>query len=172
LVFRAVDLTIPAEWEGETVHFIWDSESEAAVWADGMPVQAFNGARGDDRRTDYVLSTSVPKGGQSMSFYVEMVCCGMFGNAGPAGFLAPPDNKKSFTLKIAEIAVMDKEAWDLFYDLNTIIDIAKELPDTDNRGWLAVEAARTIVNACHTDNHSTWAHVRLSCEFPSYQAAF
>lgn len=158
-------MTIPAEWEGETVHFIWDSESEAAVWADGMPVQAFNGSRGDDRRTDHVLTMSCAKGGESHSFFVEMACCGMFGNAGPAGFLAPPDNKKSFTLKIAEIAIVDKEAWSLFYDLTTILDIAKELPDTDTRAWNAIECARQIVNACHTDDRSTWAKVQLKSPF-------
>lgn len=84
----------------------------------------------------------------------------MFGNPGPAGFLAPPDNKKTFALRIAEIAVVDKAAWDLFYDLTTILDIAKELPDTDTRGWNAVETARQIVNACHTDDRSTWPKVR------------
>jgi alpha-mannosidase len=163
----AVSATIPPMWLGEQVNFIWDSESEAAVWVDGQPVQAFNGSKGDDRRADYVLTRSA-KAGETFHFYVEMACCGMFGNPGPGGFLAPPDPKKSFTLKIAELAVYDKDAWDLFFDLNLILDMSKELDENDTRGWQAIETARKIVNALQTDDRSTWPAAKaISAEFLS-----
>jgi alpha-mannosidase len=95
----------------------------------------------------------------------------MFGNPGPAGFLAPPDPKKSFTLKTAELAIYDREAWELFHDLSIILDMSKELDENDSRGWQAIEAARQIVNTLHTDDRSTWPKAKaIATEFLSKKA--
>lgn len=32
-------VTIPAEWAGEEVHFVWDSTGEALLFKDGQPHQ-------------------------------------------------------------------------------------------------------------------------------------
>lgn len=51
-----MELVIPSEFSGEEVHFIWDNSSEALLWtSDGVPLQGFYGASGNERRAEYVL---------------------------------------------------------------------------------------------------------------------
>lgn len=69
---KTVHVTVPEEFAGERVHFIWDNSSEALLYRDGVPVQAFYGSGGDDRREEYLLSDSA-KGGETYEFVVEMV---------------------------------------------------------------------------------------------------
>jgi alpha-mannosidase len=30
-----VSITVPVDWEGETVHFLWDADNEGLVWSKG-----------------------------------------------------------------------------------------------------------------------------------------
>lgn len=34
-----MELSIPPEWAGREVHFVWESDGEGMVWRDGQPVQ-------------------------------------------------------------------------------------------------------------------------------------
>jgi hypothetical protein len=67
-----VQITVPAEFKGERVHFIWDNSSEALLFREGVPIQAFYGSGGDDRREEYLLSPRA-EGGEVIDFVVEMV---------------------------------------------------------------------------------------------------
>jgi len=140
-----VHIKIPADWKGEQVNFLWDSEGEALLWKDNEPLQgiadfflkkishipqslifcdsAFLGSDGDDRRTDFVLTHSA-QGGEQFDFYLEMAVNGMFGLGSPS-FLSPPPADKSMKIRIAEIGVVDKVAQSLFFDLDIILGMAK-----------------------------------------------
>ena len=65
-------VTIPAEFKGERVHFIWDNSSEALLFRDGVPVQGFYGSSGDDRREEFLL-TPCAKGNETYELVIEMV---------------------------------------------------------------------------------------------------
>jgi len=39
----------------QQVHFLWDSSSEAMLYIDGKPMQAFNSAEGADKKGEFVL---------------------------------------------------------------------------------------------------------------------
>ena len=39
-----VDITIPAVWRGREVVLLWDSNSEACVWQNGVPLQGLTGS--------------------------------------------------------------------------------------------------------------------------------
>jgi hypothetical protein len=43
-------------------------------------------------------------------------------------FLNPPNPARTFTLRTAEIAVLDQNAWELYWDFAVILGIAKVLP--------------------------------------------
>lgn len=43
-------------------------------------------------------------------------------------FLNPPNPARTFTLRTAEIAVLDRSAWELYWDFTVILGIAKVLP--------------------------------------------
>ena len=38
-VWFKLDLRIPKEWKGKEVHLIWDSQSEAMIFENGVPTQ-------------------------------------------------------------------------------------------------------------------------------------
>ena len=63
-------------------------------------------------------------------------------------------------LRQAEIAVFDRAAWDLYWDLKVIADMALYLPANSPRGGQALAAANEMVNAIHLDEPATWPAAR------------
>lgn len=70
----------------------------------------------------------------------------MFGT-GLNGIINPPDPNRTFTLEQVELAVPHEKAWELLYDFQIILDIAKELPDDSMKASQALYTANKIVNA-------------------------
>ena len=84
------------EFAGEEVHFIWNADSEALIWdMDGLPLQGLTGGSGSDARHEYILTTQA-QGGETIQFYIEMACNGMFGAGN--GLIGPPDPNRFFNL--------------------------------------------------------------------------
>eukprot|EP01130_Rhizamoeba_saxonica_P002441 TRINITY_DN1223_c0_g1_i2.p1 TRINITY_DN1223_c0_g1~~TRINITY_DN1223_c0_g1_i2.p1 ORF type:complete len:925 (+),score=193.57 TRINITY_DN1223_c0_g1_i2:106-2880(+) len=94
--------------------------------------------------------------GEQYILYIEMACNGMFGNPASGGFLSPPDPDLSFTLNVVELAVLDKQVWDLFWDFDVILGMAKELPDEYSKSWQAVTALDSIMNVVYPGDRSTY----------------
>ncbi len=90
---------------------------------------------------------------------VELAANGMFG-VGAAGLINCVDPNRQFALKTCEVALFNREAWDLLWDFQVIADMAAQLPETDSRGAQALYAANAIQNAVWTDDASTIAHGR------------
>ncbi|KAG0023171.1 Glycoside hydrolase, 38 vacuolar alpha mannosidase [Podila clonocystis] len=127
-----LNLSIPADWAGEQVDLIWDSGSEAMVWStDGIPRQGLTGDRGNDRRVEYTLAKKA-SGGETIELYIEMACNGMFGTV--------------------EIAVPNKAAWHLFYDMQIILGMANELPSDSARGQEALWTCNQVID--HFERHN------------------
>ncbi len=57
-------------------------------------------------------------------FYIEMACNGCFG-AGAGMQIAPPDPNATFTVSQAEIAVIDKNVYNLLFDLEILIGLVE-----------------------------------------------
>ena len=148
-----VEIDIPADWKGQEVHLLWDSSSEACVWQDGHPLQGLTGSESGwastSIRPQYVL-TDKAAGGGHFTLYVEVACNGLFGLT---------NNVTPITiglLRKAEIAVFDREAWDLLWDFVTVSDMAIYLPANTPRGGQALWAANEMVNVCNLEDRSTW----------------
>ncbi len=155
-----VEIEIPTAWAGEEVHFIWDSSSEAEIYENGSPVQGLAGSGGGwvngTVRPQYILTRSA-SGSETRVIYVEMAVNHFFGLG------AQPDHgnlTETVTLSRAEIAVFDREAWDLMWDLKIIADMAGELPANTPRGGQALFAANQIVNIVDLDDRNTWPAAR------------
>jgi alpha-mannosidase len=159
--FRA-DIAIPSSWEGREVHLLWDSSSEACIWQDGEPRQGLAGSGPSPweqgaRRAAYPLTRSA-KGGERIGLYIEMACNGLFG----------ADPKHIFPLKQAEIALFDREAWDLLWDFTIVADMAWHLPPSSPRAGQALFAGNEMVNICRLDDRRTWSRARaVAAEFLS-----
>lgn len=68
-------------------------------------------------------------GGEVYCLYVEAACNGMFG-VGGGGMIWPPDPARTFTLKTAEVAVLDPIGSVLYAEVSTLYDLAKQQPTT------------------------------------------
>ena len=160
-----VNLTIPKEWRGQEVHLLWDSASEACVWQAGVPLQgltgSFNGWQADPIHTKYCITQNA-QGGESATFFIEVACNGLFGLDKAA------HNPRIGELGQAEIAVFDRDAWALYWDLKVVADMALHLPANTPRGGQALYAANEMVNTILLDDRTTWpaAHA-ISARFLS-----
>lgn len=147
-----VDITIPPAWRGREVHLLWDSFSEACVWQNGVPLQGLTG-------TAHWMNANGPVRGQFRlppgtrhTYYIEVACNQLFG--------ADAKDVQLGTLRQAEIAVFDREAWDLLWDYTVVADMAKELPAGTPRAAQALWTANAMINTCHLDDRSTWPATR------------
>lgn len=69
-----VQLTIPPNWTGREVHFVWDAGNEGLIFSeDGLPLQGLTGGGSGAIRKEYVLSRHA-SGGSTYRFYLEMSC--------------------------------------------------------------------------------------------------
>jgi alpha-mannosidase len=91
--FRA-NGTVPAAWAGRRVDLLWDSNSEATLWLDGVAAQGLN-----RHHRDAVVAERAEAEAR-LAFEVELACNGLFGEQD-----APVE------LHRFELAVFDPDAW-------------------------------------------------------------
>lgn len=97
----------------ERLEFHWDANNEGLVWTeDGRPLQ---GLTGGNERIEWIIPDAW-RDGKEHTFYIEMACNGMFGNAPGGDSIQPPNPNKYYTLHKAQITAVNLEARALFYD--------------------------------------------------------
>lgn len=130
-----IRLTVPEDMrQKEHLEFHWDANNEGLVWTeDGQPLQ---GLTGGGERTEWIIPDAW-RDGTEHTFYIEMACNGMFGNAPGGDSIQPPKPDKYYTLSTARITAVNLEARSLFYDFWIIGDAAREFPGDS---WEAHEA--------------------------------
>ncbi|PKN90868.1 MAG: alpha-mannosidase [Chloroflexi bacterium HGW-Chloroflexi-6] len=152
-----VNLKIPAGWRGQEVHLLWDSASEACLWQAGAPLQgltgSFNGWQAEPIRKEFCLTKNA-QGDETLEYFIEAACNGLFGVDNQA------HNPRIGELSQAEMAVFDRQAWDLYWDFKIIADLALHLPANTPRGGQALYAANEMVNATLLEDKSTWPAAR------------
>ena len=61
-----VHAALPDSWQGQEVHLLWDSSSEACVWMEGSPVQGLTGSfsswADDSLRREFCITPSAAVG--------------------------------------------------------------------------------------------------------------
>lgn len=135
-----VQLTVPESFrKKEHLEFHWDAGNEGLVYTEeGHPVQGFSGTE----RPEWILPKSF-RDGKEHTFYVEAACNAMFGNTNG---ISPPDEGKTYTLTRAEIVAVNVQARQLYIDLWTIGDAARELPDNSAEQHIALNTVTEMIN--------------------------
>ncbi|XP_055518623.1 alpha-mannosidase 2C1 [Leucoraja erinacea] len=152
-----VTFSIPQEWKGKEVHFVWESEGEAMVWRNSSPVQ---GLTKEGEKMSYILSENLTdEEAHSVELYVELACNGLFG-AGQGSMIAPPDPQCKFTLHKAELVVFNRDVHELLTDFEIITDMAKYIGTENQRSYQALYTANKMVNACDVADPATFAEAR------------
>ncbi|KAK4528024.1 hypothetical protein GAYE_SCF48G5958 [Galdieria yellowstonensis] len=136
---------IPSYMEGQEIHLLWDSNSEALVWSlDGQPLQGLTGGAGDMVRYDMKISDAAKKE-EKGTLFIEMACNGLFGN-GAGGTEEPPEPNRQFQLSEAAIAVFRRDIWNILCDLTILRDMASSLPKGNPWRERALIVANAVVN--------------------------
>ncbi|XP_029431160.1 LOW QUALITY PROTEIN: alpha-mannosidase 2C1 [Rhinatrema bivittatum] len=158
-----VKLSIPKNWVGKEIHFVWESDGEGMVWRDGQPVQ---GLTKEGEKTSCILTDSLQEQEpHSLTLYVEMACNKLFG-AGNNIMIAPPDPNKKFVVQRAELVVFNRDVHELLVDFEILLDMARLLGEENQRSFQALYVANQMVNLCDVTDPSTFPKVRrLSSSF-------
>ncbi|MAT43047.1 MAG: hypothetical protein CL609_11940 [Anaerolineaceae bacterium] len=161
---------IPSDWQDQEVHFLWDSSSEACVWMDGKPLQGLtgsdNGWQEAPIRTAFPIQNEIRNQDVPLHLYIEAALNGLFG--------IPTDNPKQKErigwLRQAELAVFDRQVWNLLWDFTIIADMARELPADSPRAGQALFTANAMANTVIWTDRKSLSHAReLAAAFLSQQ---
>lgn len=129
--------------KAEHLEFHWDANNEGMVWTEtGDPLQGLTGG-GD--RTEWIIPDSW-RDGKAHTFYIEMACNGMFGNAPGGDSIQPPDPNKYYTLHKAEIVAVNLQARQLWVDFWIIGDAAREFPNDSWERHQALQVCNRIMD--------------------------
>ncbi|KAK4064309.1 CAZyme family GH38 [Trichoderma harzianum] len=129
------------------LEFHWNSNSEAMVWTeDGEPVQGLTGGseRGGERQ-EWIFPQQW-KDGKRHTFFIEMACNTMFGNAEMHDIIQPPPTDKYFKLEKADIVAVNVDARQLLFDFYVIRDAALHLPEDSWQSHRAQQACDEILD--------------------------
>lgn len=151
-----VDYAVPAGWRGD-VYLVWDATAEACVWIDGQPQQGLTGTSdywGEFKplRDRYRILRDA-HGGETGTLYVEVAVNTPFGAVSETFHHVG-------LLRQAEIALFDRDAWDVYWDMFVIVEMAHHLAKDSPRALQALDTANAMVNAIHLEDRSTWAKGR------------
>jgi alpha-mannosidase len=146
-----IHLRVPKRMcDGEHLEFHWDAGNEGMVWThDGKPLQGLTG--GD--RTEWILPEAW-RDGKEHTFYIEMACNGMFGNAPGGDTIQPPDPNKYYMLWKAQIVDVNLAARGLYVDFWIIGDAAREFPGDSWEKHEALQVCNQIMDAFIAGNGS------------------
>ncbi|EFA80368.1 alpha-mannosidase [Heterostelium album PN500] len=159
-----LDIEVPSTMKGKEVHLLWNSNSEALIWRDGVPIQGLTGGTWVDKRIEFKL-TNNSSGNEKYHLMVEMACNGMFG-VGKDGLINPCDPDKTFALSKCELAVFDNECYQLYTYFTMLYDIAKNFPEGSLRSNQALYVANNMINYCDINARETWAPcIKMAKEF-------
>lgn len=129
--------------KGEHLEFHWDANNEGLVWSeDGVPIQ---GLTGGGERVEWILPKSW-RDGKEHTFYIEMACNKMFGNAPGGDSIQPPAKDTYYTLHQADIMDVNLAVRALYYDFWEIGDAAREFPDDSWEKHKALQICNGIID--------------------------
>jgi len=129
---------------GEHLEFHWDANNEGLVWSeDGKPLQ---GLTGGGERPEWILPKSW-RDGEEHTFYIEMACNKMFGNAPGGDSIQPPDPNLEYTLWQADIVDVNLAVRGLRVDFWEIGDAAREFPNDSWQRHQALQVCNEIMDA-------------------------
>ncbi len=154
-----VEGQIPEAWEGLEVHLLWDSSSEATIWQEGQPVQGLTGSSNgwsENAIRSAFCITRQADAHQPVNFMIEAALNGLFG----ISRTEPRKNEGIGVLRQAELAVFDRELWNLYWDYVIIADMARYLPADSPRAGQALAAANAMINTILWDQPVSYALAR------------
>lgn len=161
--------TVPKEWKGrEVVALVRNSRIgvpgregftvEGLIFQNGKPTRALNVNRCE------VDIAGRAKGGEKFEFFVEAAANGGTNEAGVTeGMILPDyDGKPGFHLHQAELAWINREAFDFYYDFKVCLEAMDVLPELSQRRAELRYALNEAINRLDTENPATIKSARAA----------
>ena len=129
---------IPKDWQGKETGVLIDLEAEGCIFRDGEPWQGLTNKIHWNVNSGKRLAilTDNAKGGEDVFLLVEGGANGLFG----AG-------QEFFRYRQAELCLIDRKAWKLYYDLETIASIINKLPERTPRRQKLIRKSNDAISA-------------------------
>ena len=139
-----VQLSVPSNLQKKHhLELHWDAGNEGLIWTqDGVPLQ---GLTGNGDRIEWILPDDF-RDGKFHTFYIEMACNGMFGNAPGGDSIQPPNPNKYFTLFKADIVAVNLQARQLYIDFWIVGDAAREFPESSWESHQALQLCNQVID--------------------------
>ncbi|MDF5757081.1 glycoside hydrolase family 38 C-terminal domain-containing protein [Spongiactinospora sp. TRM90649] len=145
---------VPAEWAGKTVEAVVDLGFDAGLpgfqceglghTADGEPVKGLH------PRNAWLPVAAEALGGEEVLFLVEAAAnplIGMIGGPTPLGDKATAGTAPLYRLARADLAVFDREVWELVQDLEVLDGLMRTLGEHEPRRHEILRAAERALDA-------------------------
>ena len=160
-----VDITVPPAFAGSRVTLIFDPDCEAMVWSEkGETLMGITGGGGGNRHVDFDLMDKA-KGGEKIKLYIEVASNGLFGE-GQVTMIGPTDPNRFFSLKTAELVIFNELALSLYWDLDVLLGIVKEMTADSQLQNDALFCANAVINSIHAGNNDSLSKAKaISTEF-------
>ena len=167
-------ITLPSDLRksDSEIHLRFDSSSEALLFnKKGEALQGFTGQQGNNYRYFYSARRKSRDRNDfflgKTEYYMQMSCCNLFGNGYNGNIMQGTDENRYFKFKICDIAVFNREAWELWHKFKIIGDCAKHLEGRQgSRKSQALMTAGRIIHKCDINDSSTWGEcVKIADQF-------
>jgi len=147
-----VQLKVPSNLQNKQhLELHWDAGNEGLIWTeDGIPLQ---GLTGNGDRIEWILPDNF-RDGKFHTFYIEMACNGMFGNAPGGDSIQPPNPNRYFTLFKAEMVAVNLQARQLYIDFWIVGDAAREFPESSWESHEALQLCNKVIDTFVADSGS------------------
>ena len=138
-----VELKIPDFWKHkERLEFTWDANNEGMIYHENGDI--VHGLTGGGERSEWILPEDW-RDDKWHTFYVEMACNGMFGNAS-GDMIQPPRPDRYYRLWQADIIAVNLDARQLDIDFWEISDAAREFPENSWEQHKALMLCNKIID--------------------------
>ena len=164
---------MPEDWgENEEIHLMWDSDSEGLLYtSEGGILQGFLGEDSDRKRYVYIMKRDKVRNDfvdGKVQYFIEMSCMKFKGCTFEDGADTWPlgvNMDEYFPLKVAQIAIFNREAWDILYDYIVVKDSALLLePTMSSRADEALVTANRMTDICSPLDNTTYPKTHLEAE--------
>ncbi len=129
--------TIPAGWQGQEVGALLDLEAEGCIFKAGVPWQGLTNKihwnASSDKRLAIISAKAI--GGEEIFLLVEGGANGLFG----AG-------QEFYRLQQAELCLIDRKVWQLYFDLEAIASLITKLPAGSPRRQKLIRGTNEAIN--------------------------
>ena len=144
----------PSDWAGSTVAAVIDTGSEALVWSDAGPLQGLDGNRQD------LLLAAPAVGAGTVDLFVEAA-------ANPGWRQEYSTEPAPFTFAGAWVARFNPRAWELYFDLQVLYELATHLPEDSGQRAQLITAMSAALTAFRRGADAAYAAARacLAAEY-------